>query len=140
MNRKILLILITIWLIIVFIFSNQNIKDSGNLSNIFVNDFLAQKFGRDNIGNLVRKSAHFIIYLIGGIIVYRFFNTFDISTKRKLVYSFIFIILYACSDELHQHFVEGRGARITDVIIDTCGSIIGVILNIIILNKIFRKT
>lgn len=140
MKRKILLILIAIWLVVIFIFSNQNIKESKKLSNIFVSNILVEKFGRDTICSVVRKLAHFIIYLIGGIIIYIFFDTFNIETKRKIIYTIIFVMLYACSDELHQKFVDGRGASFIDVIIDTSGSIVGILLYYNIFNKMSRQT
>ncbi len=140
MKRKILLILIAVWLVIIFMFSNQNIKDSEKISDIFLSNILVEKFGRDVMCSVVRKSAHFIIYLLGGIIIYTFFDTFNINTKRKIIYSIIFAMLYACSDELHQKFVDGRGASFIDVILDTSGSIVGILLKYNIFNKISRKT
>lgn len=38
------------------------------------------------------------------------------------------VMLYGCSDEFHQLFVAGRSSRITDVLIDTCGGGIGLLL------------
>jgi VanZ family protein len=43
-------------------------------------------------------------------------------------------MLYAASDEWHQTFIEGRVGCVTDVIIDTCGSILGVIVY-----KLFKR-
>ena len=37
-------------------------------------------------------------------------------------------VAYAASDELHQHFVEGRLASPLDVLIDTVGVAIGILL------------
>ena len=35
--------------------------------------------------------------------------------------------LYAISDEVHQHFVEGRHAAALDVLIDATGALVGVL-------------
>ena len=43
-------------------------------------------------------------------------------------------IIYACFDEFHQYFVTGRSAQFRDVLIDTSG----VIISIVIRNK-FEK-
>ncbi|TAL01991.1 MAG: VanZ family protein [Verrucomicrobia bacterium] len=36
--------------------------------------------------------------------------------------------LYAATDELHQSFVPGRQASVWDVLLDTCGAMLGIIL------------
>lgn len=41
--------------------------------------------------------------------------------------SILVVMLYACTDEVHQLFVEGRSGKITDVLIDTCGAILGIL-------------
>ena len=40
-----------------------------------------------------------------------------------------FAMLYASSDEFHQHFVPGRGGRVTDVMIDCIGiTLVGLVV------------
>ena len=38
------------------------------------------------------------------------------------------VMLYAASDEFHQLFVPTRDARVLDVLIDTCGGMLGLLL------------
>ena len=38
-----------------------------------------------------------------------------------LIYTIIFVFIYACSDEIHQLFIRGRSGEILDVLIDTLG-------------------
>ena len=45
--------------------------------------------------------------------------------------------LYAASDELHQTFVEGRAGRWTDVLIDTSGAFIGVLLCLAVISIVY---
>ena len=54
---------------------------------------------------------------------YLVFNIYGMT--KPALYSIIFCFLYACSDEIHQMFLDGRTAKIMDVCIDTCGSMIG---------------
>ena len=42
---------------------------------------------------------------------------------------------YSITDEIHQIFVSGRSGEIRDIIVDTCGSTVGILLNIIINRK-----
>lgn len=63
---------------------------------------------------------------------------YPINKKRlKKIYlkSIAAAMLYACTDEFHQLFVEGRSGKITDVFIDTCGAGLG-ILGVLLLWKI----
>lgn len=41
-------------------------------------------------------------------------------------------ILYAASDEFHQSFVPGRGPRVMDIGIDTLGSLVGLLPEMIV--------
>ena len=76
----------------------------------------------------VRKSAHFIIYLILGLIFISLLKEYNILDKKSIIYTVIFVFIYACSDEIHQLFVSGRSGEILDVLIDTTGGFIGSII------------
>jgi len=52
-------------------------------------------------------------------------NCYD-SYFFTLIFSLIFCLFYAASDEIHQLFVPGRGAKATDVLIDGIGALIGI--------------
>jgi VanZ family protein len=49
------------------------------------------------------------------------------------------VILYACTDEIHQIFIPGRTARIKDIFIDTAGGSAGLLLGYFINKKVFFK-
>lgn len=134
------LALIIVWMIIVFMFSNQNGEQSQKTSN-FVTEIIVQLLTRnqniteseklsliENTDYRVRKLAHFSIYLIGGMLIYNYINTFDIKAKKKFIISIMIGILYAAFDEYHQSFIAERSAQILDVCIDSLGIITGVIL------------
>lgn len=78
----------------------------------------------------IRKLAHFSEYLVlSALAVHalcRARNAFPqlsgLSTVRICVISIAFCALYACTDELHQLFVDGRAARLFDVCVDTAGA------------------
>ncbi len=136
-KRIIFTILTVIWLIIIFLFSNQNVASSQKLSDSFIDKTIIkiyEKFNenvddadrlivRDSFSNPVRKFAHFSIYFILGILVLITLNEYDVNKKYLIYYSIIFCFLYAASDEIHQLFVAGRGGSVKDVILDTLGSI-----------------
>lgn len=81
-------------------------------------------------GRLIRKSAHFIAYLILGYLVsHAMKNEASTATawKRRGA-SLLFCVVYAISDEFHQLFVPGRGPMLKDVLIDGSGAAIGILL------------
>ena len=83
---------------------------------------------------IIRKIAHFTIFFIGGILIFSFFNTYEIPTWKKILFTLIFTTLYAGTDEIHQRFVEARDGKIEDVLLDAIGSLTGVLIA-----NMFRK-
>jgi VanZ family protein len=69
---------------------------------------------------ILRKLAHLTEYAILGALLVR-------ALARPSL-AILLGALYAASDELHQHFVRGRHAAWYDVVIDTVGVTVGVIL------------
>ena len=56
-----------------------------------------------------------------------------------IVYSILLCIIYACSDEFHQTFIQGRSGEIRDVIIDTLGALTGVLVTILVIKILNRN-
>ena len=125
--RKVLLVLIIAWMIMVFAFSNQNGEGSSNLSMaitkwIFHSEEIAQR-----MDPFIRKCAHMAEYALGAILVYSYCLTYEkMDSKKQIIFSLCFTILYAATDELHQLFVSERSGQIIDVLIDSVGAAIGV--------------
>lgn len=123
------IILVLLWMGVIFSFSNQQAVDSTKVSNNFIRNTIGKVFHIDNQETLdkyeepVRKSAHFCIYLVLGLLV---LNCFNIINKNTIIYSIIICLLYSISDEIHQMFINGRSGEIRDVIIDTVGSTLGI--------------
>ena len=69
------------------------------------------------MSKIIRKTAHFSLYFLGGIGIFLITG----SLKKSI---FIVFILGGL-DELHQYFVPGRGAQVRDVFIDSLGGILG---------------
>lgn len=131
-------ILVIVWMILVFSFSNQNGDKSQSTSDIItdkvveiitkINSSVEYESTKACISFIIRKLAHFSIYFIGGILIFNFVNTFSIKLKYKILLSIIFGVLYAISDEIHQFFIAERSAQIKDVLIDSLGVIIAIFL------------
>ena len=152
MNKKkiIILILIVLWMIGVFMFSNQGSEKSSGTSgktigfiidSLSITKNMSETERQELIETLqppARKLAHFSLYAIGGILVFTYVNEYNVSTKKKFLYSILFCFAYATTDELHQAFIPGRSGEIRDVLIDTSGATLGTLICYGIF-KIFRK-
>ena len=55
-------------------------------------------------------------------------KTFKGDNWKKILISIGLAFLYACSDEIHQLFVNGRSGEFTDVLLDTCGAGFGILV------------
>ena len=56
------------------------------------------------------------------------FNLLKQYSVTKIYYAIGLSILYSCTDEFHQLFINGRSGSIKDVLIDSIGILIGTYL------------
>lgn len=140
MKRMVLTILLITLMMVIFLFSNQNATVSQGVSdkvttNIIdtITSITNRSITNDEKQNLIkntrtiiRKTAHFTLYFILGII--SFMTIASYNFKKPILYSIIFCLLYACGDEIHQLFLDGRTPKIIDVLIDTIGSSLSIIM------------
>lgn len=81
-----------------------------------------------------RKWGHFYLYALLGAAVFLFMRELlkgrEARLKRLkiLALSFGVCLAYACSDEFHQRFVEGRSALVSDLMYDSLGFGISILL------------
>lgn len=138
----------------IFGFSNQNSQTSGGTSQK-VTDFIVRYIPTiqnaeepkkqemiDRTEKIIRKIAHFSIYTLVGLLLMGLMSTYNIKQFDQLAISLIIGVIYASSDEIHQAFIPGRGAQITDVILDTMGVLTGnflLMLMIELFGKIGKK-
>lgn len=152
-SRIIFSLLSFLCMIMIFCFSCENGVESAGTSG-GITEFITENFiqGYENmtaaqkidtfsiVEHIIRKTAHFSIYLALG------FCISCAAGRRKLLSkgsgaALLTCFLYACSDELHQYLVPDRSCRFTDVLIDTCGALTGIILSLFIMslsNHIFK--
>ena len=110
-----------------FYFSNQTAIVSSIQSQFFIDLFY--KLFRIRISSFViRKLAHVFMFMMISIsitlLVYVFFNNILLSIGISIITS----VGYACLDEYIQTFINGRSGNIRDVIIDSIGVIIGILI------------
>lgn len=148
--RIILLILLLETFFLIFGFSNQNAEESGGLSGN-ISKFVLKQVHQDDIDNkeqilektekVIRKIAHFTIYTLVGFLLMALMSTYDIKENKRIVTSQSIGTLYATSDEIHQLFIPGRSGQITDVILDSMGVLLGILIVLLIIemNKKIKR-
>ena len=138
---------------IIFSFSAQDGTTSSNLSynvsykvvsvadQAFDLELTDKQISRciNKIHFYIRKLAHFTEYFLLAISVSFPLYVYGIRGIWLIITGGILCIGFASLDELHQYFVRDRGCSVRDVIIDSCGSLIG-ILFVRICGYIGRKT
>lgn len=152
--RVILIVLLIGTFFKIFSFSSQDGEESSSVSQkvtveVTKNVKKIQELEKDKkeevlskIEKIIRKLAHFSIYTLVGILMMALMSTYDLEQRKRIITSLIVGIIYASSDEIHQLFVPGRSAMVTDVMIDTAGVALGISITILLtkgLQKIKQK-
>lgn len=121
--RGVLILLLVGTLALIFNFSSQDAPKSRSVSKQFttglVNTFHKKEDEKrksqriKQLEPIIRKCAHFSIYMIVGILLICLFNTYNIDKRLKIVICIAIGFVYACSDEIHQMFVnrKKRGSK-----------------------------
>lgn len=143
-NRKIAVTVVTAIFIlalygIIFAFSEQDGKESSSVSRKVsvacvntVNKMTKQSWSEkdkleitDSVEPFVRKLAHFSEYALLGLLICILLSQW---IRKQLRFSMLWIFLSACADEFHQTFVPGRDGNFLDVLIDSSGGLLGVLV------------
>ena len=104
----------------IFLFSSQPGEESSKISNDLI----------------IRKLGHFSEYMTLGFFIG---NNKKKDFKKTVILSFLFSVIYASTDEFHQTFVVGRDGNIVDVLIDSIGSLVGILLSSILYFLVMKK-
>ena len=81
----------------------------------------------DNLSFLIRKAAHMFEFFILGLLVFNMYKKNFIISKAYLL-TLIHGIMVASLDEFIQTFSEGRAGLWSDVLIDTLGVLISLLI------------
>lgn len=133
----------------IFVFSAQPSQISQSLSMSVTRDVVkltsetsaAEASGLQfvSLHKTIRKAAHFTLYTLLGLSLFGLFTAYDVKFSKKLSDTLLACLFYASSDELHQLFVPGRSASISDVCLDFSGAVFGVILCSLVIKRLTRS-
>lgn len=132
------------WIAVLFWFSGQSGRVSGDLSRRLTWKLLGWLVRRgvsfDALHFLVRKCAHFGVFAVEGFFL-------GMTGMSLLPAGFAVVpAAAACAglavlNELHQKFSEGRICSEADMLIDSCGALAGIVFAAVILHafSIYKK-
>ncbi|MFJ7974821.1 VanZ family protein [Peribacillus sp. NPDC096379] len=150
MNKKrTILIVLLLWASCIFYFSSQPYEEQNlqpflgkylegntsleNMLSWIVFSYAGHEVSVQNQGLagflefFIRKTAHLSIFFVFGFLAVAALRYFS---KRR-VFTFgvplLCVLIYACFDEIHQHFTGGRTPLWQDVVIDTIGGLLGIL-------------
>jgi VanZ family protein len=133
MKRIIAWAAVLFWMALIFFLSSQPADQSNELST-GITEAIAKvvekvipgtKVITGELNHIVRKNAHFLAYLILGILTMTALRNSGAGISKSFLLAMLVCVLYAASDEIHQLFVPGRGCQFTDVLIDSAGALVG---------------
>lgn len=135
-----------IMMILIFTFSEQDGATSSQLSyqvgvKVFsiANETFDKGWSAERISQLskksqfyIRKTAHFTEYFLLAVSVAFPLYVFGVRGLWLVFFAGGFCVAFAGLDEYHQSFIAGRTPQKRDVLIDSCGVLLGVIVTRIV--------
>ncbi|MDR3456432.1 MAG: VanZ family protein [Verrucomicrobiae bacterium] len=126
-----------VWMVIIFTASSD--ADSAHHSSLIFEPIMRWLFPRmsaEHIGqfhHLFRKCCHLTEYAVFVLLAWRAIRQPRKNDRRPWRWdeaglALALLFLYAATDELHQVWVPGRTALVSDVIVDTSGGVLGLTL------------
>ena len=161
MKKKIIIVLswllVLTWMGVIFFFSNMNSEESNTKSLKTIETTIKKTVEKtnevgitsanpdskkvekiaENMNFPVRKLLHGLEYFILSLLLINALYQSGLRSKKAFWIALVICFLYACSDEIHQIFTK-RTSSFLDVLIDTSGSIVAILLIKLIL-KIKKK-
>ena len=112
------------------VFANNQIKNNTEINKVNQNQTMQNEPKEEQLieklNKPLRKCMHASVYFVLSILIFNCLKTFKISGWKNVIIPIGIAFLYACTDEFHQLFIDGRTSQFTDVLIDTFGAILGV--------------
>ena len=138
--------LVIIWLIVIFLFSNMDSDKSNQKSEQVINTVVETTINKTNdlgiikepndvkrneivvkLNKPLRKCMHAFVYFVLSLLLLNALTISGVKNLKLYLICLIICFIYSIIDEYHQTFVIGRTGQFIDSIIDTFGSIIGLI-------------
>ena len=129
-GKWVLTALCAFWCLVIFSFSlspaEASAETSGEVLGFYHNFQKSFPFLPTLTGRTVRKMAHFMEFLVLGVLASATFRVHGFSHGWLMAPASV--LLVATADEIIQIFVPGRGPHVRDVLLDFAGGVCGILL------------
>lgn len=139
---------VILWAGLIFFMSSMDTNESNGKSKTIINDVVEKSVETTNglgitnkhpsenkmkqiiekLNYPLRKVAHASEYFIFTILILIALKNNDVKGTKKFIIALIICFIYACTDEYHQTFVNGRTGQFSDTLIDTLGGFISCLM------------
>ncbi|MEN1967797.1 VanZ family protein [Lentibacillus sp. N15] len=138
---------VVVWMAIIFYLSHEPASDSNELSTGVLDAVVSvvekvaphSEFNMVEFHHIIRKCAHFLAYLLLGMLVFHALRRSGMYGYRITLIALLTSVLYASTDEVHQLFVPGRSGEIRDVLIDSAGACVGIGMALLVVRRLKRR-
>ncbi|HWI46792.1 MAG TPA: VanZ family protein [Rummeliibacillus sp.] len=111
-----------IWLIVIYKITASPSATGSNTLNIIQTKIGISEATAELLNFIIRKLAHITVFGFLAILLYFVFQ------KNQFFWAWLCTTLYAGTDEFHQLLVSGRTSSINDVLLDSFGAIIALVI------------
>jgi len=137
---KIFWILMSILMMVVLFISSSIPGTESGEASMAIAEYIRDTFGisEETLGVLnfiVRKTAHFLAYFVLSFCVINSLKYFITNKKAMVITAWGIASLYGVIDEIHQYFVPGRVCALSDMLINSAGALVGVLLFLLLSSK-----
>lgn len=143
-KRFIYILSFLIVLTLVFIWGHSIVPaavsaDESKLVGNWITPMLELFVGKGNVtDHIVRKLAHFCEFFVLGSMIMMLISSFEKITFLRVSYGVLCTLAVGVIDETIQLAAEGRGARVSDILLDFSGAVTGITV-VLIICLIVRK-
>lgn len=123
-KRKWWMFALIIWLAIIFICTQLPYFKGANTEDTIHKTISSSYINVKILNLIIRKATHFTVF---GVLAVLFFKTLG-RFRLSYILSWLLTSLYAISDEWHQSFVPGRESSYKDVLLDSFGAFLALLL------------
>lgn len=107
--------------------SNGNTKTGSEVKSK-TNTTMLQSAKLGELDHIVRKNAHGFLYMTLAIFVSSAIFSLNKKGKDGVIYILFICMFYSVTDEFHQSFIPGRTSMVSDILVDFCGALIGLVI------------
>lgn len=132
-KHYLLLFFAVLWMFVIFRITASPSATGSSTLTVLQDWFGVHGFVADSLNFAIRKLAHVTVF--GLLVIFLYF----VFTKNRYLWAWICTTVYAATDEFHQSLVGGRTASIYDVMLDSFGAAVALLMLGLLKRRVFKQ-